>query len=63
MTKEEIIKAEQIREEVRKVINQMLDEEYEDIIKRIETGEAKITTKSMTDIIDHLLSQNKPLKD
>ncbi len=54
MTNEEIIKAEKIREEIRKVFNQMIDEEFEAVIKKIKNGEEALTTKSMTEIIDML---------
>lgn len=54
MKKEEIKKAELIREEVRKVINQIFDEEYENAIKKIESGEAKMTELSLPEIMNKL---------
>lgn len=56
MKKEEIIRVELIREEVRKVLNQVLDEEYEEIIKDIEDGKTILSSKSIDDIIEELQS-------
>jgi glutamyl-tRNA reductase len=54
MKKEEIKKAELIREEVRKVINQIFDKEYEKVIKKIETGEAQMTDMPLSEIMNKL---------
>jgi len=58
MTNEETKRAEQIREIVREALNQMLDEEYEAIIKEIKEGKAMLSNRSMTEIVDNLLSSN-----
>ena len=58
MTNEEIIKAEEIRGEIRKVFNQIIDEEFEAVIKNIKNGDGKLTTKSIPEIIDLLMNLN-----
>lgn len=55
MTKEEITKLERIRDEVRKVINQIFDEEYEAVIQQIMEGNGKLTDKSVEEIVANLL--------
>ena len=60
MTKEEITRAELIREEVRKAINQIIDEEYNEIIKEMEENQTKLSNR---DIIDELLSPKIAYKE
>jgi len=59
MTKEEKIRAEQVREIVREALNKMLDQEYEAIIQEIEDGKSKLSNRSLTDIIDEILSPKR----
>ena len=56
MTNEEIIKAEQIKEVIRQALNQLLDEEYEEVLKRLKDGDAILTNKSLDEIKDDLMS-------
>ncbi len=59
MTNEETKKIEQLREEVRKALNIMLDEEYNEIINQINDGKVKLSNRSMTEILDQLDSSWK----
>ncbi len=52
-------KEEQIREILRKVINQMIDEEYASVIKEIEEGRETVTSKSLDEIFTELMPFNK----
>lgn len=59
MTREEQVRAELIREVVRKTLNQLLDEEYSEIIKEIEDGNVRLSNRSMTDLISGVLLPKK----
>lgn len=56
MTNEEMIKAEQIKEVIRQALNQLLDEEYDEVLKRLKDGDAILTNKSLDEIKDDLMS-------
>ncbi len=56
MTNEELKKAEQIKEVIRQALNQLLDEEFEEVLKRLKEGDAILTNKSLDEIKDDLMS-------
>jgi predicted DNA-binding protein len=53
-------KEEQIREAVRKVINQMIDEEFASVMKEVAEGRETVTSKSLDEIFTELM---KPIHD
>jgi len=59
MTKEEIQRAEQIRAEIRRTLNKMLDEEYAAILKEAEEGNILLSIEER----DRLMSASKGLKE
>ena len=54
----EIAKAEQIREEVRKVINKMIDEEYDSLMKDLEENEKRLNSRDIIQILENIISGN-----
>lgn len=49
MRKKKIKKSEQVREVIRKALNQILDEEYENIVKQLKDGNVELSNKIKTD--------------
>jgi hypothetical protein len=56
-------KEEQIREILRKAINQLIDEEYASVMKEVEEGRETVTSKSLDEIFTELLSSNKEKRE
>jgi thioredoxin-like negative regulator of GroEL len=52
-------KEEQIREAVRKVINQMIDEEFASVMQDVESGKVTLTDRNLDKILADLLKPSK----
>lgn len=57
MKKEEMSRAELIREEVRRFINQVLDEEFDAVLKEVEEERAMLESRDIDSIIKAKLSE------
>lgn len=57
MKKEQLSKAELIREEVRRYINQVLDEEFDSILKEVEEERGILASRDIDSIIKAKLSE------
>jgi hypothetical protein len=56
MTNEEIARAQEIKEEIRKAINQIIDEEYNSVINKMVENNARLTNRNIDDIVREILS-------